>query len=617
MKKIYLSALLALGIVGGAFAQESAGGFPMSSKMVKVQNQEVAHIDLPRPDYEAIMKDNNEKESKGVARPYMVATLVTSDISLSNSGSWSYLDDGSKIWRLTVSVPEAKGIGLYFDDFKLPKGVKLFVSDKAGRQVLGAFTAANNDEDFGKFATAPVAGAYANIELDIPANVAAKEIAFHINEVAAYYRGMGGFELTTGSDVAPAKPTGVVVDGSAPCHIDANCPLPPTADREYEIQKNASVKIIIRSESGMALGYCSGTLINNTGNSANGTCKPLLLTASHCDGDNSFDDTHFAQWLFIFNYRYDSCGGNEISSPTALNTMIGADFRARSYYPSMSTPAGANPRLVGDFLLLELKSQPDADLGTYLAGWNRNIDLSLNTDYYNFFIGYHYPGGNPEKYSVGYTVDPTGTFNQNQVSATHWGISFVRGGSEGGSSGSALFDVDGRIIGDLSGGPESGCNNLPQFAKFGNYCDYSKISYNWDNDYDQNNHPRPAGQEKQSRLKDWLDPGNTGAYTTDAVMPDCTPTGIHDRNEEMGNNIEIFPSPSTTGIVKAKTKFNKPVDLKVGVYNALGQLVKSFSINAAFNGVYSFNCSELANGMYIIKFVGKDAMTSKKVLIAR
>src|SRR5690606_7471148 len=100
MKKIYLSALLALGIVGGAFAQESAGGFPMSSKMVKVQNQEVAHIDLPRPDYEAIMKDNNEKESKGVARPYMVATLVTSDISLSNSGSWSYLDDGSKIWRL-------------------------------------------------------------------------------------------------------------------------------------------------------------------------------------------------------------------------------------------------------------------------------------------------------------------------------------------------------------------------------------------------------------------------------------------------------------------------------------------------------------------------------------
>lgn len=618
MKKVYLSLVLAACVVGAASAQQSAGGFPLSSEIVKVQDQKVAQIEFSRPDYEGIMKKNAEDERKGVAKPYMVATLLPSDISLANSGTWTYLNDGRKIWRLTISVPDAKGVGLYYDQFTLPKGVQLFVSNENGAQTLGAYTAANNDNRFGKFANVPVAGSVANLEMDIPADVAIENIVFHLNQVAAYYRGVD-IDFTI-AHPTPAKPTGVVADPSAPCHVDANCPLPSFAPHDFEMQKNASVKITIRSQSGNTLGFCSGTLINNTANSAGGTCTPLLLTASHCDEENSFDDSHFSQWIFWFNYRYDSCGGNNVADPSGLNTtMIGADFKARSYFPSMPSPAGSGTfKLVGDFLLLQLQSRPPANLGTYLLGWNRNLDLALNTDKYNFFIGYHYPKGAPEKRSIGYTIQSNGTFNQNQVTATHWYIPFTDGGSEPGSSGSGLFDVDGRIVGDLSGGNNAGCNNNPIYYEYGTEGLYSKISYNWENDYDQINHPRPAGQESQSRLKDWLDPNNTGAYTTDAVKPDCTPTtGINDLGQEMGNNIEIYPTPSTTGIIHAKTKFTKPTNLKIAVYNAVGQLVKQFTITGAYDGDYSFDCSQLANGLYVMKFVSQNATTAKKVLIAR
>jgi PKD repeat protein len=72
--------------------------------------------------------------------------------------------------------------------------------------------------------------------------------------------------------------------------------------------------------------------------------------------------------------------------------------------------------------------------------------------------------------------------------------------TEGGSSGSPIFNNSGRIVGDLTGG--------------GSYCStptspdlYGKFSYSWD----QN------GSTAAERLKDWLDPDNTGITTLDGA----------------------------------------------------------------------------------------------------
>ncbi|HET8573097.1 MAG TPA: T9SS type A sorting domain-containing protein [Edaphocola sp.] len=618
MKKVYLSLFLATCMAGAASAQQSTGGFPMSSEIVKVQDQKVAHIELSRPDYASIMRQNLANETKGIPGPYMVAAMVNADVSLSNSGTWTYLEDGSKIWRLSVMIPDAKAVGILYDQFKLPKGVKLFISNENGRQILGAYTAENNDLEYGKFANEPVQGTTANIEMDIPSGVNAGDIVFHIDRFSAYYRGVD--ELTRAfaaqKDPTPAKPTGTGLGSSAPCNIDANCPLPAIIEGDYTIPKKASVQIIIQGNG--SAGFCSGTLINNTGNVQNGTCIPYVLTASHCDESNSYSSADFSQWLFRFKYRYDSCGGHTLPDAGGTHTtMVGADFKARSFFPSIGTfTPGQALHLVGDFLLLQLKSTPPSSYDTYLAGWNRSNNVLTDPNTYNFFIGFHYPHGDVEKLSYSTSIQGNGNFNQNQVPATHWHTVFAVGGTQPGSSGSGLFDVNGRVIGDLSGGVNSGCGNDTDQADFGTDAEYSKISHNWENDFDQTNHASHAGS--QSRLKDWLDPTGSGAMQVNALRPDCTPlTGILHVNNDLENNIQVYPTPSADGIVHARIKLDAPMNFQVNVYNTVGRLVKTFTVDGAYHGVYTFDCANLANGMYIMKFAGAKGIAAKKIIIAR
>lgn len=81
----------------------------------------------------------------------------------------------------------------------------------------------------------------------------------------------------------------------------------------------------------------------------------------------------------------------------------------------------------------------------------------------------------------------------------HWNATFDKtlnghSGTEGGSSGSPLFNQDGLIIGTLSGG-NSTCEDLEGSSLYG------KLAYHW-NKY---------GTEDSSRMDIWLDPTHTGA----------------------------------------------------------------------------------------------------------
>lgn len=607
MKKIYLLGLFAYCSMGIANAQLSEGGIPWS-----IQNQKtdiVNRIEYPAPDFKTIIEKEHADEMNGVSKPYMVSTFVPTDISLQNSGTWTFLGDGSKIWRLQVYIPDAKAIDFMYDQFNLPEGVRLYLSNLNGQQLIGAYTDQNNDPS-GLFTNQAVQGDLVNLEMNIPATVEVSHIKFHINKAGAYYRGVN--ELTQyfgkSNSATPAKPT---IDESSPCHINATCPV-AGEPQDYLIPRNATVKITIVSPQGD--GFCSGTLINNTDNSENGTCRNLLLTASHCDQGNNRDDASFAQWKFSFNYQYDSCSFALHTTP-GTQTLTGAKFRSRSNLPSFppNNPQDHSLHLVADFLLLELNSTIPQSYGAYLAGWNRGVGVIEDPAHYNFFIGFHHPMGDIKKKSTGVTVQGNGTFNQNTVPGTHFYIPFQNGGSEPGSSGSGLFDVDGRIIGDLSGGTSisSTCG-----AEYGTAGLYSKISYGWENDFDQTEFPTYAGA--QSRLKDWLDPAGIGIEILDpATATDCTPLGIKEVKEELGQSINVYPNPSSTGKVYAKVNFKAPVDLKITVLNALGAVQKEFYISKAQTGEYQFDCSSLANGIYFISFDANGTTAGKKIIINR
>lgn len=598
MKKIYLAVFLACSMGGAVHAQISEGGLPwsLSTASSEIVGQTIKAISIEAPDYAKALKQDEIDAKAGIAKPYRVALMVNTDISIENSGSFAYLKDGKKVWRLTLNINEAEALNFYYDRFRLPKGVRFYMTNGNGKQILGAYTSNNNSGD-GLFSSSAIQGTTVNLEMDIESGVNVKDIDFHINQVGAFYRQQSELSAYASEEGVVLKPT----DGSSPCEINAICP----GGNGYEKQRKATVKIFIND--GTTAGWCSGTLINNTGNAQGGNCKPYILTASHCDEGNSREDSHFSQWIFYFNNELAQCANAPGNGPMG-QTVNGAFFRARSNNPSF--PSTTALRLVADFLLLELKNKPPVSYGSYLNGWNRNSDLALDPNQ-DFFIGFHHPKGDVKKLSTSLAVDGSGQFNQTTVPATHWRVAFNVGGTEQGSSGSGLFEKNGLLIGDLSGGPDG----TGSCAPMGTISDYSKISYAWDNAFDQTNFPTYAGAP--SRLKDWLDPTNSDVMTLGTVAADCTGMVGIDNVEMLDNSIAVYPNPVTNGILNIAVNLPKQADIKVRVYNVLGSVVKEYTMSKVSSGKFTTDLSSLPTGNYIVKFNADNHSIGRKITILK
>lgn len=608
MKKVYLAALLSCLTPSLVNAQIGKGGFPLSFSASTLGLQDVSKIVLERPDYEALEAQDLKDLQNNVAKAYRVGVNVGVNKGIHNSGSWSYLDNGSKVWRLKLVVPDAKALGVYYSSFNLPKGVSLFLTNENKNQVLGAYTSNNNTEN-GKFSNQPIQGNVVNIELNIDPSVNIDDIKLEILSLGAYYKGVdadvAAFE---NNDIFanPINPPGVL-NQSASCHIDVVCPQNGGEDLAKARSSEARI-VATNGQAGGGIGFCSGTIINNTANTA-ANCKALFLTASHCEGDNGHSDATFQFWQFRMNYQRDSCGAGAF--PTSVNSPTlteGAKFKSRSNYPSFTQ---SENMLVQDFLLLELNDAVPE--GYYMAGWNRESNLHQNPDYYQAFFGFHHPGGDIKKLMRAFSVNPASTFNQNAVPATHWGISANSGGSAPGSSGSGLFDIDGLVIGDLSGGPSANC--AADGKSFGTNGQYSKVSYGWENVWEQTSFPANAGAA--SRLKDHLDPLNSGAVKLQPTNNNCTDafTSIKNADQLPENVVNLFPNPSFDGQITAKFNFDKNQNVVVTVINVLGQEVNKLYFNGVSSQSYKLDLSNQANGVYMINFNVDGAQVSKKIII--
>jgi hypothetical protein len=217
--------------------------------------------------------------------------------------------------------------------------------------------------------------------------------------------------------------------------------------------------------------WCSGVLVNNVRQDK----TPLFLTARHCflGGPEN--------WIFMFNYESPTC--SDADGPTHL-TVQGSVTHALYNY--------------SDCLLLELLEQPPDSYNVFFAGWS-NADIPSQSS-----TGIHHPSCDVKKISFDYDSTVSSGWGSENGS-THWMVgNWEDGTTEPGSSGSPLFDQNHRIVGQLSGGVAS-CTVIG--ADY-----YGKIAESWE-----------GGGTYDRRLKDWLDPDNTGATVLDGFDPD---TGI-------------------------------------------------------------------------------------------
>ncbi len=385
-----------------------------------------------------------------------------------------YSEGDMDIFLVEYLSYDAFALRAIFEPFYLPEGVNLFVYNSDMTQLEGAYTSINNNEaNF--FSTPLVEGERLTIEINVPRGIDLNDIELNISTLIHDYIGLQNI-MNSQSDRA--------------CGANIMC---EEAD-PYTDQINAAAWLDMG-------GYiCSGAMINNM----NQDLTPYFLTANHCtDGNNP------QGYRFYFNYYVNGCAtGQVIQGAYAYSSIM------RSTCDCI-TGSGDNINIPGpDFTLLEITDAISDSWDVYYAGWN-----ATNPNQMPLSVGVHHPGGDPKKinYDSGHA---TSAYWDGPEYHTHWYFNWDEGATEGGSSGSPVYDNLGRIAGMLTGG-SGGCDDINTTEYYG------KISRSWE-----------WGETPSRRLKDWLDPENTGELLMDGTYEVYSEYTLGDVNDDGNINIQ-------------------------------------------------------------------------------
>ena len=240
--------------------------------------------------------------------------------------------------------------------------------------------------------------------------------------------------------------------GSFDCQRDINCP----EGAPYQDEKRA-----------VAEGYdgtyiCSGQLINNVRQDN----RYLYLTAGHCGW---FQDP--STMSYYWNYENTGCGTDDYPEWT---------------YSTGSTDLYHIETDTQDINLLELHGTDlENTFNIYFMGWNRSDNIPTMAAMIS------HPDDKPKQIVIRYDPlidcalgDCSGGWGDLFWRVTSWDV----GVDEGGSSGGGLMDQDNLLVGTLTGGVGTHCND---FA----WDEFFKLSAEW------------------VHLQPFLDPDNTGAIS--------------------------------------------------------------------------------------------------------
>lgn len=398
--RVVLVALLSTSPLLNASAQLSQGGTP-KSRSLKGLIPEPAQVSLGDVDTDRLLAEDKARRAMG--KEFDRRFGYTFDVSFhpGNSGIWTELPGGDRIWMLKIHNPGALSLNLTFSKFHLPEGASLFLWGEKNQ--IGALTSFNNQSDR-KLGTGLIAGDYVILEYFEPKAVRGKG-ELEIGKATHGYKNPFSIQGWGDSDV---------------CEMNVNCPM----GAPWQSEKRAVGRIIDNGD------VCTGSLINNVMQDG----KPYFLTANHCYSASS------TTWVFSFNWESPTC--TTPTTPIPENqTISGSTLKARNAF--------------SDFLLLELNSKPPASFNPYFVGWNRLDNPSVSST----FI--HHPAGDIKKISFDSQAATHSGYNGAANDSSHWKIGNYEFATttEGGSSGCAMFDQDHRLVGQLHGGPAS-CTNI-------------------------------------------------------------------------------------------------------------------------------------------------------------
>jgi hypothetical protein len=183
--------------------------------------------------------------------------------------------------------------------------------------------------------------------------------------------------------------------------------------------------------------------------------------------------------------------------------------------------------------------------------------------------------------------------NQSLAQAFWRVVNWETGTTEGGSSGSPLFNQNQLIVGNLTGGQADCVNSVNDY--------YSKLYVGWD-------HYAATAQQ----LKHWLDPINSGVTNLPGFDPFGKPDTVIIDTTEYAERFVIFPNPATD-IATFETDTMDISGGKLLVFSLTGKKLAQYDIRETKK--LSFDVSFLAQGVYIIEFSKGNIRERKRLLI--
>lgn len=521
------------------YSQESIGEAPLSfivSTIFNTAKEGLVPILLPdlNNETEKQRADSISTSNCSECKNQYYGRGIDVSINLKNQGNVLNVGDSGKLWLLQIESSTAYGMQFYFDKFKLPDGARLYLFNDDKTMSLGGYTSNNNPKDETKaiqFGTEYIWGKNIFIEYYEPNNPEFEGEISILNIIHIFK------ETMSISESGPFSVNG----GALSCNINVSCP-----EGNGWINEISSVALILGYDNNNDLAaWCSGAVINNTDQDG----RALFLTANHCiDGNIGLQPLYdYSTWVFLFNHQNSTCNSDNASS-----------YMGQSVYGSLLMSADGAFSPTSDYTLLDLNTSEQTlkNYGVCYSGW------TLDSNPQGPFTGIHHPAGDAKKISIANNI--------NNFSSTHWEVDWNLGTTQGGSSGSPLFDKNHKIIGQVHYGKKPvGTDDCNPSKITG----YGKFTKSW----------------QEGGFAFWLDPYSTGLTSVNTY---CSPGTVVGTGPLTGGG---GGQGCATNLSQDGFYINNKLDLVTEVNPACGIIIKAISPNPAFcpDGYFLLSNSKL------------------------
>lgn len=337
-----------------------------------------------------------------------------------HAGGVMSLSNRGIVWSGAVKVEGAYQLRLHLENVKLPEGAVLWVWGDNETPI--AF-----DKDLidprGAMWTPVTTGENIHLEIEVPNG--SGSASFEMSEVMQI--------------VALQNARKPVADDEPTCLKDVQCESTSSFSPINNVKKSVGQMVYTKAADGNSY-VCSGTLLNDTSSSS----TPYFLTANHCISEQSEATSLEVHW----DYLYESCVSSNHPALNAVPRSNGATLLAHA--------------TESDFSFMRLNAVPS---GRVFLGWNSATSV-VPVGTRLFRVSHPAPAGfgpQPQQYSttsVSTTVNtcsswPRPGFLYSTTTSTD------KGGTYGGSSGSAIMTANGQVVGQLAGGCTTGPGQDP------------------------------------------------------------------------------------------------------------------------------------------------------------